>query len=82
MASTVLIGISDNQGYAPDQIETQVTLASLLEDIQQAIEEYGADAKVVLSNGQRYGAGYGRFIDTQDGVYISDEAADDEDDYL
>lgn len=80
MATTVLIGISDNQGYAPDQVETQVTLASLLEDIERAIEEHGADAKVVLSNGQRYGAGFGRFIATHGEVYVSDAARDDDED--
>lgn len=55
MARTVLIGIDDNQGYAPDQISTAVTLEALLESVQNAIEEFGADAKVVLYNGQRYG---------------------------
>ncbi|AVR56383.1 hypothetical protein SEA_SJAY_55 [Microbacterium phage SJay] len=76
MAKTVLIGVNDNQGYAPDQINTEVTLASLLADIQQAIEEFGEDAKVVIANGQRYGAGFGSFETMGDEVTISDASPD------
>lgn len=64
MASQVLLNISDNQGYAPDQINTSFTLARLLEEVEQAIEVYGADSVIVLNNGQRYGATYGSIIDS------------------
>lgn len=64
MASQVLLNISDNQGYAPDQISTNFTLARLREEVEQAIEVYGADAVIVLNNGQRYGATYGSIIDS------------------
>jgi len=64
MASQVLLNISDNQGYAPDQISTSFTLARLLEEVEQAIEVYGADSVIVLNNGQRYGATYGSIIDS------------------
>lgn len=64
MASQVLLNISDNQGYAPDQISTNFTLARLLEEVEQAIEVYGADSVIVLNNGQRYGATYGSIIDS------------------
>jgi len=57
---TVLLPVQDNMGYSPEQVETNVTLQDLLEAVQAAIEAHGADAKVVLSNGQRYGAGFGR----------------------
>lgn len=57
---TVLLAIDDNRGYVPDQIETSYTLGELLEDLEDAIKDYGPDAVIVLSNGQRYGAGYGR----------------------
>ncbi|AVJ51045.1 hypothetical protein FDJ44_gp54 [Microbacterium phage Pikmin] len=63
---TIAINISDNQGYSSDQVETSVTLGSILESIQEAIEEYGEDTKVVLYNGQRYGATFGK-IDTEYG---------------
>ncbi len=58
----VLLNISDNGGYAPDQINTDFTLGQLLEAVQEAIETHGAEAVIVLSNGQRYGAGYGSII--------------------
>lgn len=64
MASQVLLNISDNQGYAPDQISTNFTLARLREEVEQAIDVYGADAVIVLNNGQRYGATYGSIIDS------------------
>ena len=81
MAKTVLIPVSSNMGYAPDQIDTPVTLGSLLEALQEAIENYGEDAKVVLSNGQRYGAGFGEFSSWGQGtIEISDANPDDEED--
>ncbi|USH44805.1 hypothetical protein SEA_JUANYO_56 [Microbacterium phage Juanyo] len=76
MARTVLIGVNDNQGYAPDQINTDVTLADLL-----SVVAFTKDAKVVVSNGQRYGAGFGSLEAYYGGeVVISDAAPDDEDD--
>lgn len=83
MAKTVLIGVNDNQGYSPDQIDTQVTLGALLASVQEAIEEYGEDAKVVVANGQRYGAGFGSLEVLgwgTDEVSITDANPDDEDD--
>ncbi len=59
----VILNISDNQGYAPDQISTKMTLARLLEAVEEAIEDYGSDAQIILNNGQRHGAGYGSIID-------------------
>ncbi|QNL31060.1 hypothetical protein SEA_KAUALA_48 [Microbacterium phage Kauala] len=80
MANTVLLGVNDNQGYAPDQINTDVTLASLLEAVQDAIEQFGEDAKVVVANGQRYGAGFGSLQSYYGGeVVISDSNPDQED---
>lgn len=80
MATTVLLPVNDNQGYAPDQVRTNVTLQDLLESVQQAIEEFGEDAKVVLSNGQRYGAGFGSIQAFGNEVVISDANPDEEDD--
>lgn len=79
MAKTVLLGVDDNQGYTPDQISTRVTLATLLEAVQNAIEEYGEDAKVVVANGQRYGAAFGRLQEEFGEVFFSDAYPDDED---
>jgi hypothetical protein len=56
----LVLPIEDNLGYAAEQIETNVTLNELLEAIQEAIQEHGGEAVVVLDNGQRYGAQFGR----------------------
>lgn len=80
MSRTVLLPISDNQGYAAEQVETHVTLQSMLDSIQDAIEQFGADAKVVLTNGQRYGAGFGRIVSDRHGeLEFTDTEAEDED---
>ncbi|AZV01759.1 hypothetical protein HOV00_gp40 [Microbacterium phage Schubert] len=81
MARTVILPISDNQGYSPEQVSTQVTLGGLLEAIQIAIEEFGEDATVVLSNGQQYGAGYGKIATEYTGEVVFSDA-DDEGDYF
>jgi hypothetical protein len=59
MTTRVLLPASTNQGYGPEQISTGATLGELLEALEDAVERYGADALVVLDQGQRYGAGYG-----------------------
>lgn len=63
-SARVILNISDNQGYAPDQIATKMTLARLLEAVEEAIEDFGPDAQIVLNNGQRYGASYGYIVDS------------------
>lgn len=73
----VLLGISDNEGYSPSQIQTDITLADLLEHVQNAIADFGEDALVILSNGQRYGAGYGRLISYGDLFESADDAEED-----
>lgn len=59
--TTVQIHIIDNLGYGPEQVKTSVTLGGILEAIEDAIAEFGEDARVVLNNGQRYGATFGAF---------------------
>lgn len=59
MATILTLPIDDNQGYVAGDIRTNVTLSELLESIQEAIQEHGEDAVVVLDNGQRYGAQFG-----------------------
>ncbi|GLJ62210.1 hypothetical protein GCM10017576_23400 [Microbacterium barkeri] len=79
METRILLNISDNGGYAPDQINTSFTLGKLLEGLNQAIETFGEDAVIVLSNGQRYGAGYGSIIDPGYGdlFYTAEDGEDD-----
>lgn len=79
----VILRISSHEGYAPSQIETRVTLSQLLEEVEIAIEEYGGEATIVLDNGQRYGASYGRITDTGYGNFFTDANTDeDEEDTL
>ena len=72
---TVLLAVEDNMGYSPEQVDTDITLGDMLRMIQEAIETHGVDAKVVLDNGQRYGAQFGR-IDSYRDQLISGEGFD------
>lgn len=57
----ILMNISPNQGYGPDQVETRMTLSDLLAEVEAAIIEWGEDAVIVTrDHSNRYGAGYGR----------------------
>lgn len=76
MATTLLLNVRPNEGYAPDQIELRMTLAELQEAIEYAIDEYGDDAEIVLDNGQRYGAQYGYIAGCVDDLFCE---ADDDD---
>jgi arabinogalactan endo-1,4-beta-galactosidase len=82
-AKQVQMNVESNLGYAADQIKTSVTLADLLEQVQEAIVEWGEDAVVVLhqtNNG--YGANYGK-VSSYDlfNSTDSDEDLDPEDQY-
>lgn len=57
----VLLAIDDNTAYVPEDVDTTLTLGELIAALQEAAEEYGDDAIVVLNNGQRYGASFGAF---------------------
>lgn len=81
MTTRLLLDISDNQGYSPEQVETKFTLGELLEFTEEAIQEFGEDAIIVLSNGQRYGAGYGRINHPRYGELFRDANEDEEEDY-
>ncbi|MFJ6532502.1 hypothetical protein [Microbacterium sp. NPDC091662] len=75
----VQLNISDNEGYAPDQVGSTMTLGALLESLQDAVDEFGEDATVVVANGQRYGAGYGKLrVDRYGEVFSRPAAEDDE----
>lgn len=82
MAKTVLLSLSNNAGYSPEQVGTAVTLSDLLEAVQQAITEFGADATIVtFDGGNRYGANFGALATEGMGdLVITDANPDDEDD--
>ena len=72
----IKMNVNGNQGYAPDQIESPIKLSELLEQVEQAIMEWGEDAEVVLHQvNNRYGANYGNLVDGFDLF----ESADDND---
>ena len=83
MATILTLPIDDNRGYSAEAVaeetRTQVTLQELLEAIQDAIREHGADSVVVLDNGQRYGAQFGVIRDASSGhEWFQPSDADDE----
>jgi hypothetical protein len=75
----VLLSIDDNEGYAPEQVDTTLTLGDLIAALQEAADEHGEDAIVVLNNGQRYGASFGRFT-TMAGEIVDITATDEDED--
>ena len=67
MAKQVLLSVSNNQGYAPDQITDSMTLASLLREVKQAIDAFGPDAMVVtMETGNFRGARFGKISTWED----------------
>ncbi|AKF14337.1 hypothetical protein SEA_VINCENZO_75 [Mycobacterium phage Vincenzo] len=77
---TVIMATDNNQGYAADQVSTDMTLADLLAAVQEAIDTYGEDAKVVTKDsGQRYGANFGRLGGAYDQDLFEDADAPAED---
>lgn len=65
---TVALQIEANLGYSADQIDTHMTIAELIERLEDAQEEYGGEAVLVIhQTNNRYGASFGRieaFADT------------------
>lgn len=79
----VILDISPNRGYAPDQVTNDhtMTLGQLLQHVQEAIGTHGDDAKIVtLDGGNQYGAKYGT-IPTPPWGELFRAAGDDEEDY-
>lgn len=76
MAEQVILRVQDHTGYAPDQITESVTLGALAAALEEAIEEFGENAMIVLSNGERYGASYGQ-LSQWDDLFVP---VDDEED--
>jgi len=73
-----VLRISNNQGYAADQVTNGVTLGDLLEQIQDAVDQYGDDTLVVTKDfGNRYGANWGS-LPRFDGVTLNGDDEDEE----
>lgn len=68
----IQMNFSGNRGYTADQIDTPMRLDDLLVMVQEAVEEWGEDAEVVMhqtNNG--HGANYGhleRWADLFDSI--------------
>lgn len=61
MSKRISLSVEGNLAYGAAQIENPLTLSDLLEQVQEAINEWGEDAEVVLyQSNNRYGANYGR----------------------
>lgn len=77
----LVLAIEDNQGYSPSQAVQRagqaMTLGTLLQLAEQAVEEFGEDALVVTDNGDRYGARYG-VLDTYRDTFVPAATEDDE----
>lgn len=83
MAVTVTLQLDSNVGYAADQITQRITLQTLLELTEAAIEMYGAEAEIITSDpDNRYGASYGRIRafehSNADEVFVKEIGLDDE----
>lgn len=71
----VQMNVESNLGYAAGQIDRTITLANLLEQVQDAIELWGEDAEVILhQTNNRYGANYGKLA-----AYDLFSSSDDQD---
>lgn len=59
-AQHIIMNVSTNRGYAADQVINEtITLGDLLARVEEAVAEFGEDVKVVLHNGDNYGASFG-----------------------
>lgn len=77
----VVMQVSANRGYAADQVESRMTLADLLVEVENAIGDFGEDAIVVTQDrDNRYGAAWGK-ISTYGGVFEATDDGEGEEDY-
>lgn len=68
----IKMNVEGNLGYGADQIERPMSLGDLLEAVQEAVDEWGEDAEVVLhQQNNQYGANYGRIV--QWGAFEGDD---------
>ena len=73
MSSNIIrMNIESNLGYSADQIGSPMSLSDLLAAVEDAIENYGEDAQVVLHQvNNRYGANFGELYAGQ--LFDSDD---------
>lgn len=77
---TLILPVSNNEGYGAYQVYTTTTLAELLEAVEIAIDLYGNDAIIVTKDiGNRYGAQYGGLSLRLDDIYEADPDEDEDD---
>ena len=79
---TVILAVNDGQGYSANQVRDTMTLYDLHRAIEEAMEIYGEDARIVTDNGDRYGATFGGidpYRDTFTAAFTEDD--DDDDDW-
>lgn len=80
MSKQVLLSISNNEGYAPDQIHTKMTLGELFQQVQEAIDMFGEDALIVTAEtGNQRGARFGS-LSSAYGDLFTDADPDGDDD--
>jgi hypothetical protein len=68
----VRMSIAERQGYSAEQVTNTMTLRDLREALEQAIERFGEDARIVTDNGDRYGARFGG-VDSYDDTFSAFE---------
>lgn len=77
----LILAVEDRQGYSPSQVVERgrevMTLDTLRQLVEDAIDQYGEDAQIVTDNGDRYGARFGA-LDTYRDTFIPAEADEDE----
>ena len=78
MSNIVQMHFAGNRGYTAGQIDNKMTLGDLLAAVQEAVDEWGEDAELVLhqtNNGR--GANYGALAATYDLFSTPDEDGED-----
>lgn len=79
MSKRIKFNVEGNLGYAADQVDSPINLGQLLEQVQEAIVEWGEDAEVVLHQvNNQYGANFGRIAQWE--LFEGPEGEEDEDD--
>ena len=82
MSNQVILSISNNEGYAADQVRDSMTLVDLRRAIDEAIENFGPDAMIVTEEtGNMRGARFGSISTYEDTFSAVEGDEDDEDEF-
>jgi hypothetical protein len=73
----VLLSTAERQGYSADQVQRTITLSDLQEQIARAVADFGPDARIIIDNGERYGARFGG-LDPYNDVFTEPEFDEEE----